>query len=147
MIVNYRKEYESKQVGELIATCIGKPTPEKIEKVLNGYQKKGNDLYLYVHDEKAVGLMGLVPGRSGAMEILHIAVHEKQRKRGIGRILLEFAAEIHADKTLYAETDRDAVDFYRDCGYEIMSLGKKKDNIERFKCVLSRQKGYGNAAK
>ena len=35
-----------------------------------------------------------------------------------------------------AETDRDAVDFYRSCGFTIESLGEKYPRIERFLCTL-----------
>ncbi|MGG4554653.1 hypothetical protein ABEX11_20625 [Paenibacillus humicus] len=35
-----------------------------------------------------------------------------------------------------AETDKDAVDFYRRLGFNITSLGQKYPGVERFQCSL-----------
>ena len=35
-----------------------------------------------------------------------------------------------------AETDKDAVGFYRSCGFEVESLGELYPGIERFRCKL-----------
>lgn len=37
---------------------------------------------------------------------------------------------------LIAETDRDAVEFYRKYGFEIHSLGEKYPGVDRFHCRL-----------
>jgi len=39
-------------------------------------------------------------------------------------------------KELIAETDDDAVEFYRKCGFKIKDLGAVYDNTRRYKCIL-----------
>jgi hypothetical protein len=41
-------------------------------------------------------------------------------------------------KELVAETDQDAVKFYRRWGFQIQSLGEKYPNTERFQCTWRR---------
>jgi hypothetical protein len=37
---------------------------------------------------------------------------------------------------VYAETDEEAADFYRNIGFTVESLGEKYPGIERFKCTF-----------
>ena len=37
-----------------------------------------------------------------------------------------------------AETDKDAVDFYRKLGFSVTSLGEKYPGVERFHCEYSK---------
>lgn len=38
-------------------------------------------------------------------------------------------------KRVIAETDDEAVDFYRNIGFEVHSLGEKYPGVERFRCI------------
>jgi hypothetical protein len=40
---------------------------------------------------------------------------------------------------LEAETDSDAVGFYRSCGFTVLSLGEVYPGVERFRCTLESQ--------
>ena len=39
-------------------------------------------------------------------------------------------------KHMEAETDIEAVDFYKKIGFQTVSLGEKYPGVERFKCTL-----------
>ena len=57
------------------------------------------------------------------------------RGRGIGRRLLtEVLAAVGATE-LVAQTDTDAVGFYRACGFAVSSLGEMYPGVERFECT------------
>ena len=72
-----------------------------------------------------------VDGSSARLTAL--AVDARVRGRGIGRALID-ATIAHLDlDRLDAETDGDAVGFYRSCGFEITSLGEKYPGVERFR--------------
>lgn len=45
------------------------------------------------------------------------------------------AAKVLALHHLDAETDADAVDFYRRCGFAVESLGERYPGVERFRCT------------
>lgn len=48
--------------------------------------------------------------------------------------MIKCVCEIHSLSYISAETDRDAVGFYRKYGFQITSLGEKYPGVERFKC-------------
>jgi len=59
------------------------------------------------------------------------------RLRGIAKEMIDCVIDKHKIKTLFAETDMDAVGFYRKCGFSINSLGEKYPGTERYKCVIA----------
>ncbi len=65
-----------------------------------------------------------------------IAVDPDRQREGIGRALVRALRSRTSGLTLHAETDRDALLFYRTCGFEATSLGEKYPGAERFECVL-----------
>jgi ribosomal protein S18 acetylase RimI-like enzyme len=74
------------------------------------------------------GCLSLV-GRSGRLTAL--AVARPWRGLGIGRAVLD-AAFTHLDlATMKAETDEEAVGFYRACGFSVTSLGHRYPGVER----------------
>ncbi|RLP77871.1 GNAT family N-acetyltransferase [Mycetocola tolaasinivorans] len=52
-------------------------------------------------------------------EIMYIAVHERARGLGPGRLLVQDITDAVTDRVVSANTDDDAVDFYRRLGFVI----------------------------
>ena len=75
---------------------------------------------------------------SGHYEILGIAVDQTLRQHGIGKQMVQYAMlELRAAE-LYAETDDDAVAFYRNCNFAVSTFTEEYPYGEciRHKCVL-----------
>ena len=53
-------------------------------------------------------------------------------------MISQLLAEYNPD-TLMAETDQEAVEFYRNTGFVVYSLGELYPGVERFRCVLVRE--------
>jgi len=68
------------------------------------------------------------------IEITNIAVAEHARNRGIGRAMITVLREKHREM-IEAETDDDAIDFYRKCGF-ICTPTMQKQGVRRWKCIL-----------
>jgi ribosomal protein S18 acetylase RimI-like enzyme len=86
---------------------------------------------------RAIGVLGLDAGRGSTTTILALAVDDAYRRQGLGRALVH-AALIHTSLPLVAETDSDAVGFYRACGFDVADLGERPPGVRRFRCVLAR---------
>ncbi|MFS0727680.1 GNAT family N-acetyltransferase [Paenibacillus sp. 1P07SE] len=85
--------------------------------------------------QKVVGFLG-VERLSGEEAVLkHIAVLRHYRRLGIGKQMLDNYMRLYRIPTIEAETDRDAVQFYRHIGFQIKSLGEKYPGVERFRCI------------
>ena len=90
------------------------------------------------HDDELLGLIGLRLETQHTGIIRHIVVHPAWRRHGVSWATICAIRERFGLHTLIAETDWDAVDFYRRCGFAVESLGEIYPGTERFRCVLSR---------
>lgn len=89
-------------------------------------------LYGWIEDEEIVGICGFVVYRD-YIEILNIAVAQYAQRKGIGsRMITELWNKYKI--TIKAETDDNAVDFYRKCRFSTTEISKY--NVRRWTCVL-----------
>ncbi|WP_400242163.1 GNAT family N-acetyltransferase [Niallia sp. JL1B1071] len=105
-------------------------------------QSPNRKLYAFVEDGVIEGCIGINLMNSYKGEIKHIAVSPTQRGKGIGTNLIMYVMKKHALSQLCAETDTDAVNFYKNNGFTITSLGEKYPGVERFFCLLKLEGKY-----
>lgn len=138
MLVDLLPRLDEPSVRDLLAQSTGNPTPTKLDGLATRY-RGAPDMRL-LGDETGHGLagcIGLALGADGAAVVEHIAVAPAERRRGLGRSLVTSAAALFGLTCLSAETDRDAVDFYRRCGFEVAGLDEVYPGIEQFRCTLT----------
>jgi len=111
------------------------------KKVQQEYEKyillSNRTLYSFGVRGKIVGCIGIEQLSLSKCEIKHIAVLADQRGKGIGSKMIHFIASKYP--SIVAETDYEAVDFYRRYGFFITSLGEKYPGVERFVCQYNKQ--------
>jgi ribosomal protein S18 acetylase RimI-like enzyme len=90
-----------------------------------------------IEAETPIACIGLESGEYPTQaEITSLAVLPDWRRRGVGKALV-FGACTHLGlRVVEAQTDADAVDFYRSAGFAVESLGEKYLGVERFRCRL-----------
>jgi len=91
-------------------------------------------LYGWVENGIILGVCGFIV-HPRKIEINNISVDENVRKRGIGRTMIT-ALKDKYNMSIEAETDDDAVEFYRKCGFETTDF--QKYNVRRWKCELNK---------
>ncbi|EHQ59356.1 GNAT family acetyltransferase [Paenibacillus dendritiformis C454] len=138
MFINVKSRLREAVIRDLIELCVF-PDPDKVEAVLKKYeQNPGDELWGYESEGEVVGIIG-VRKHGKEIEILHIAVHPKLRGAGFGRgMILELIHQEQPD-VVKAETDEEAVDFYRNIGFVIESRGEVYPGVERFTCIYETQ--------
>ncbi|HGA1022384.1 TPA: GNAT family N-acetyltransferase [Bacillus cereus] len=98
-------------------------------KVVNGYLKKG-ECFVLKKDTVTVGIMILIPTCPETIEIINIAVSEKEQGKGYGKYLLGFAidyAKKEEYKTIEIGTGNSSLmqlGLYQKCGFRITSVDK-----------------------
>ena len=97
-----------------------------------------SSVYGVILENRPVGLIGidLRDGRLGVIQ--HIVVERDCRQSGLGKAMLRWAWDEFDAERLEAETDRESVEFYRKCGFQVQSLGSQREGIERFRCSKDR---------
>jgi len=137
-LLNLRNKCDDSEI-HLLLSEMGYPLEirdRKVTAILEEYQIHPEQplLGLKLH-EKLSGLIGLrlLPGDEA--EIRHIVVAQENRHSGIGRQLVFRVRSLLKLSKLTAETDSDAVGFYRKLGFQVTSLGESYPTRERFRCV------------
>ena len=121
---------------DLLALTLANPTSERLEEVCTLYQTDPSYRLLgYQRNGVIIGCIGLELSSPGDAIIRAIAVVPSARGKGIGSHLLQQSIATFSLTRLVAETDRDAVEFYRKCGFTISSLGEMYPGVERFLCA------------
>ncbi|WP_102027774.1 GNAT family N-acetyltransferase [Salirhabdus sp. Marseille-P4669] len=98
-------------------------------------QSSARKLYGYEFEDQVVGCIGIEFISPSYCEIKHIAVSPNLRGKGIGSKMIRFIMEEYSLSIMTAETDKDAVNFYKKIGFKITSLGEKYPGVERFQCI------------
>lgn len=93
-------------------------------------------LYGFADGGGIVGCIGVAFIQPGELEIRHIAVLSSARGKGYGKAMIEAVQEKLNPHAIIAETDWEAVGFYRSIGFSVTSLGEKYPGVERFYCQL-----------
>lgn len=110
------------------------------KKVQQEYEKyillSNRTLYSFEIEGEIVGCIGIEHIGLSECEITHIAVLVDQRGKGIGNKMINFMTSKYS--SIVAETDCEAVDFYRRYGFFITSLGEKYPGVERFLCQYNK---------
>jgi len=83
-----------------------------------------------------IACLGLEPRGSDEADIRSLAVLPRWRRQGLARGLLFGACEELGLRALEAETDADAIAFYRATGFVVESRGERSPGVAPFRCRL-----------
>lgn len=137
MIKDIKSGFLTDEVFAIYSACMGMPTRENFAAKAAAYIADENVCVYGFYDEDA--LVGIIAARNllgGKYEIPGIAVEYSHRNARVGARLIEHVLKIDGLRELVAETDGDAVDFYRKCGFQTESFIKKygSESITRYRC-------------
>lgn len=120
----------------IVAHSLYLPDDAKLRAVAEQYAADGyKKMAGYFIDGRLAGCAGVDLTDPETAVLHHLAVDPAFRHRGIGRKMIEQIMEQYSVKLLEAETDGDAVGFYRNCGFEIEDLGEKYPGVTRYLCI------------
>lgn len=113
------------------------PDPARVAAQLDDYwTDQARRVFGWQIDGQLVAAVGLRVDRASAT-IWHIGTDPAWRRRGYARQLLHAVEETLDADQLVAETDEDAVGFYRRIGFEIWPQGERFGR-RRYRCVWRR---------
>ena len=128
----------SEEAFTIYADCMYKPELGKYRKLMKQYMDSPAVMILVNQTDSDVSAIMVSEFTDDDTKILGIAVAEKYRGYGIGRKMTEDLHQMSAGRPLLAETDGDALGFYRSCGFSVEKIRKRyPDGIaERYLCRL-----------
>ena len=138
MIKNIKDILCSEEIYNIYSACMFEPTFDKFKLKTEQMQKDSSvSVYGYFSNEKIIGVIS-TQETDKTVEIIGIAVDTKERHSGIGTKLIDYLKD-KSQKPITAETDIDAVIFYKKCGFDIEEKIVSKSNISysRYVCTLN----------
>ena len=138
-IQDIKARIKSPEIMRLVSYYKYSPSKASIGSLTDSYISD-SDIFIYgcIIQDKTVGIIVLRREPTASAEIVGIAVSPENRNLGIGRKMIEYVIKNCGYHTITAETDDDAVGFYRKCGFKIEDLGYKYQDTKRYKCTLER---------
>ena len=120
--------------------CMYMPTEEKFKKKMDTLLSDDSvKIFACLHQGAIKCVMVATFLGQHRIEIIGIAVDGSARKQGIGSYMIENIKNACNLKTIYAETDDDAVGFYRKNGFSITAFSEMHgdETFIRYKCELT----------
>lgn len=140
-ITRLKNQFLTEEAFQIYSACMYMPTWEKFctkaEKLINNPLVS---IFAYMENDSIIGILSIKTSEDQTAEILGIAVKTSHRQKGIAQQLIAYAFENVQFSELHAETDDDAIAFYRNCGFttEEFYLNNGTQDYKRYRCILSR---------
>ena len=128
-----KDEIENFHIAQLLAPSVYKPTKDKL---INRAKKYKEDKNICIYAYKDTGMYkGIIvfKVKDDVATILDFAVKPEYQRKGIGTKFIDFIADKFGIEKIVAETDDDAVGFYRKYGFSVSSAETEFD-IDRYIC-------------
>lgn len=120
----------------ILSPSIFNPTPERLRSRAESYINNGNAyIFAYRENDKYLGII-VIEIHADSATILDIAVETAHRSKKIGSRLIDFVFKEFGVTHIYAETDDDAIGFYKKYGFIVLKTFIKFDTM-RYKCVCT----------
>ena len=121
---------------KLLAPSVYNPTEERLLNRAKKYQEDENtNIYAYKDDGEYKGIV-VFKIENKLATILDFAVKPEYQGQGIGSKLIDFIFNQFEVDNITAETDDDAIGFYKKCGFIVASCEKKFDT-NRYTCICN----------
>ena len=137
-IQNIKNRFNAPEMYDVFSLCMYMPSWEKFSSRADEYMADGNiNIFGYYEDNCVIGIIAVGKTSNEEFEVKGIAVKQGHRNRGTGKKLIRYVCGELSISILSAETDDDAVGFYKSCGFVCREFNRTGENGEykRYSCV------------
>ena len=137
-LCNDKDWLQSQEAFSIYASCMYQPTYDAFKNRMKSYVSDASvKIYVCTENGDRIGILVLQTSSEEA-EIMGIAVSDHFRKQGIGRRMILQVMGQERFKCMKAQTDNDAIGFYRSCGFrDEMTIVEYPDGrAVRYNCIL-----------
>ena len=129
--VNLKTRLDDLEVQRLLLLSENRQvTPAAIARVLERCSGKNVSVFGVIHNRLILAACEYFIKDDDTIYIVNLAVSEKYRRKGIGRSVLTALTEKYK-MPIELETGDDSVDFYKKCGFKVISF--EKHGVRRWK--------------
>ena len=121
--------------------CMFMPTEERFNEKMDTFLKDNFiKIFACLYRSETKGIIAISFIEQFKIEIIGIAVDDSVRHQGIGSYMINELANEYNLTSIYAETDNDAVGFYRNNGFDITEFAENYngETVIRYECELTK---------
>lgn len=136
-LIELTNKHEFGNSYDIYKYCMFMPTKEKLKKKTCQFLTDNSiKIFSCFNQDKVVGIMVVSFIEQNKVEIIGIAVDVTFRNKGVGSYMINCLIDDYSLSSIYAETDQDAVGFYKKNRFEIAEFTENYDGetIIRYKC-------------
>ena len=129
------------QTYEIYKHCMFMPTVEKFNNKVDQYLNDNSiKIFACFKQDKILGVMVVSFIEQKKLEIIGIAVDVSAREKGIASYMINQVVNNYDLLSVCAETDNDAVGFYRNNNFSIVEFPETYGNetVVRYKCEFTK---------
>ena len=119
----------------IIARAIYRPNDRRVADFIAKAQWSDAVVRIACAGDQVLGVIVSEERDDATIEITSIATTGSSERQGVGRALVSDLLSRHRGMSVVAETDDDAVGFYRALGFAVTSLGEKYPGVRRYRCA------------
>ena len=139
-LIELSEKNEILKTYDIYKNCMFMPSKEKFDEKIDRFLSNNFIKIfacLYCGEIKGVIIISFLEQHK--IEIIGIAVDLSVRRKGIASFMIKKLSDDYNLISVYAETDYDAIDFYRKNGFKIERFSKvyEGENVTRYKCELT----------
>ena len=126
---------------EIYKHCMFMPSEEKINKKTDQFLKDNSvKIFACFNQNEMVGVIVFSFVGQRKIQIIGISVHPSFRNNDIGSYMIDKVINDYSLLSVYAETDNDAVGFYKKYGFNITKVFETHygKTIVRYKCEFKK---------
>lgn len=126
---------------DIYKDCMFMPSKEKFNKKMATFlNDKTIKVFACLDQGELKGAVAFSLAETNKIKIVGIAVDLSARNRGIGSFMIRKLMENYSSHSIFAETDNEAVGFYRKNGFIVNECSEifNGENVIRYKCELAR---------
>ena len=137
-ICDVKEKLSDSAILDLLAPSVFNPTPERLLSRAKKYQADDTvKVYAFSESGKYKGIV-VFEIKDNTAEILDIAVKPEYQGNGIGSRLIDYIFSKFAVSKIIAETDYDAIGFYKKYGFTVTDT-KVNHDTKRYVCEYPRK--------
>ena len=136
-IIDVKESLCNKSVYSLLAPSVFNPTPERLLSRAEKYQADDKTkAHAYSENGEYKGII-VFKIKEQTAEIMEIAVKPEYQGNGIGSRLIDYIFSKFAVSKIIAETDDEAIGFYKKCGFTVIDT-RVEIYTKRYTCVKNK---------
>lgn len=142
-IEDYKEIIQNKELARLLGYAMVSPTPGKIQNAAQSlYSKQQGHFFAALDDEGVmVGIIGYKTIDNNQLIIMHVAVEEDRRGKGIGRYMVETVRTFLPFGMVQAEADQSQFRFFKALDFECKLAPESAYGSSVYHCVWKVPKG------